>query len=68
MRDLLIVYMYGKYLHLDQEKQAISAAFEKNIGPLAEYFGLSQIDKYVGIILGVSGYILKNKLYDETPA
>lgn len=62
MRDLLILYMYGKYLHLDANKQAISALLEKSLGPLAEYFALSQIDKYVGIVLGVAGYIRKNKL------
>lgn len=65
MRDLLILYMYGKYLHLDPEKQAISARFEEVFGPLTEYFALSQIDKYVGIALGVAGYIRKNKLYDN---
>lgn len=64
MRELLILYMYGKYLHLDKEKQEISAAFEKVFGPLAEYFALSQINKYIGIVLGVAGYIRKNKLYD----
>lgn len=64
MRELLTLYMYGKYLHLDSEKQAISASFEKVFGPLAEYYALSQIDKYVGIILGVAGYIRKNKLYE----
>ncbi len=64
IRDLLIQYMYGKYLHLDPEKQEVTSVFEKTLGPLAEYFALSQIDKYVGIILGVAGYIRKNKLYD----
>lgn len=62
MRDLLILYMYGKYLHLDPEKQAISALLEKSFGSLVEYFALSQIDKYIGIVLGVAGYIRKNSL------
>lgn len=66
MRDLLIIYMYGKYLHLDSEKQAVSAAFEKGMGPLAEYFALSQIDKYVGIVLAIAAYIRDNKLYEAT--
>jgi hypothetical protein len=66
MRDLLILYMYGKYLHLDVEKQEISKAFESALGPLAEYFALSQIDKYIGIILGVAGYIRKNKLQESS--
>lgn len=65
MRELLVLYMYGKYLHLDPEKQEVSAAFEKTFGPLAEYFALSQIDKYIGIVLGVAEYIRKNKLYDS---
>lgn len=65
MRELLVLYMYGKYLHLDPEKQAISTSFEQVLGPLAEYFALSQIDKYVGIILGVAAYIRDNKLLDN---
>lgn len=64
MRELLISYMYGKYLHLDKEKQKINALFEQAFGELAEFFALSQIDKYTGIILGVAGYIRKNKLYE----
>lgn len=64
MRELLMLYMYGKYLHLDSEKQAISLSFEEVLGPLAEYFALSQIDKYIGVALSVAGYICKNKLYE----
>jgi hypothetical protein len=56
--------MYGKYLHLDQEKQSISAMFEKEFGPLVEYLALRQIDKFARIILDVANYIRSNKLYE----
>ena len=57
--------MYGKYFHLDEDKQEISKAFENAMGPLAEYFALSQIDRYIGIVFGVAGYILRNKALQE---
>lgn len=63
MRDLLVLYMYGKYLHLDAEKQATYKQFEEMLGQMTEVFALSQIDRYIGIILGVAGYIIKNNLY-----
>lgn len=65
MRDLLILYMYGKYIHLDRNKQEVYSAFEQVFGPLAEYFALSQVDKYVGVVLSVAGYIRKYKLLDN---
>lgn len=63
MQDMMILYMYGKYLHLDAEKQQVYRAFEATFGPLAESFALSQVERYVGIVLGVAGYIKKNKLH-----
>jgi hypothetical protein len=57
--------MYGKYFHMDSEEQEISAAFEKTFGQLSEYFALSHVDKYIGIVLAVAGYIRKNKLFDR---
>lgn len=65
LRDMLMIYMYGKYLHLDKEKQIISYEFESAFGELAEFFALSQIDKFAGITLMVAGYIRKNKLYEK---
>lgn len=65
MRKMLILYMYGKYLHLDKEKQEIYRAFERVFGSLAEFYALSQLEKYAGVIFFVAGYIRKNKLTDE---
>ena len=63
--DLFYLYMYGKYFHLDEDKQEISLAFEQATGPLAEYFALSQIDKFVGIVLAIAAYIRNNKLIED---
>lgn len=65
VRDLLIQYMYGRYLHLDQKKEEVIESFEKSLGPLAEYFALNQVDRYIGIILGVAGYIKKHNLQNH---
>ena len=65
MKDLLIQYMYGKYLHLDKDKQQIYRAFERKLGSLAELYAFSQIEKYIGVVLFVAGYIRKNKLHSE---
>lgn len=63
IRDMLNLYLYGKYFHLDKEKQKIQYAIEQVFGPLAEFYALSQLEKYAGIVLGVAGYIRKNKLF-----
>lgn len=56
-KDMLKLYMYGKYLHLDKEKKKIFRDIEQVFGPLAEVYALSEIDKYAGLIFMLAGYI-----------
>lgn len=66
IREMLMLYMYGKYLHLDKEKQKTYKALEHVFGSLAEFYALSQVEKYAGIVFFVAGYIKRNKLCKES--
>src|SRR3990167_2017063 len=46
--DFVWLYLYGKYFHLDKDKQNVIEQFESVFGPLAEVSALSQIEAYAG--------------------
>ncbi len=57
MMDFVWLYLYGKYFHLDKEKQRIIRNFERSFGPLAEVSALTQIEAYAGFAMFVAKYI-----------
>lgn len=56
-KDMLRLYIYGKYLHLDKNKKKIFKNIEQVFGPLAEVYALSEVDKYAGLIFLLAGHI-----------
>lgn len=60
MEDFMDLYMNGKYLHLDKKKQKVYRALERTFGSLVEFFALSQLERYIGIIFAIAGYVRHN--------
>ncbi|MCL4354062.1 hypothetical protein M1349_01155 [Patescibacteria group bacterium] len=61
MPDFVWLYLYGKYFHLDKEKQEIIKQFESTLGSFSELSALSQLEGYAGLILFVAGYIKRKR-------
>ena len=60
-KEMLTLYMYGKYLHLDKDKKKIFKEIEQVFGPLAEVYALGQVDKYAYQIFLLAGHIIKSQ-------
>ncbi|MGH7246284.1 MAG: hypothetical protein ACREGI_05140, partial [Candidatus Levyibacteriota bacterium] len=57
MPDFVLLYLYGKYFHIDKEKQEVIRQFEEFLGPLTEISALNQLEGYAGWAMLVAGCI-----------
>ncbi|MFA6325265.1 MAG: hypothetical protein WCX46_03510 [Candidatus Paceibacterota bacterium] len=65
-KNMMYLYLYGKYFHLDKDKQENYRSIEQSLGQYGEITALSQLERFAGIILGVAGYInQQNRLLIE---
>ncbi|TRZ53495.1 hypothetical protein D4R99_00740 [bacterium] len=59
--EMMYLYLYGKYFHLEATKQKAYRLIEENLGYYGEFTALSQLERFAGIVLMVAGVI---KRYD----
>lgn len=57
--EMVYLYLYGKYFHLDPEKQEAYRLIEENLGYYGEYTALSQLERFAGIVFLVGRFIKK---------
>lgn len=55
--EMMYLYLYGKYFHLEVAKQKAYRLIEENLGYYGEYTSLSQLERFAGIVLIVAGVI-----------
>ncbi|MFA5894190.1 MAG: hypothetical protein WC851_00265 [Candidatus Shapirobacteria bacterium] len=60
--EMMYLYLYGKYFHLEEAKQKAYRLIEENLGYYGEFTALSQLERFAGIVLMVAGVV---KRYDR---